>query len=91
MKLTPKQKKELERIAAIPADKIDTSDIPERTDFSGGFRGKFTRSETRLISIRLSEEDLEMANRLAVRKGLPYQTYLKSLLHQALTSESQRS
>jgi len=88
MKISRKQKEELDRIAAMPDDKIDTSDIPERTDFTGGIRGRFARGETRLISIRISTDDLETANRLAASKGLPYQTYLKSLLHQALADES---
>ena len=39
--LTPKQRAELEALAAIPDDEIDTSDIPEVTDWSGGVRGLF--------------------------------------------------
>jgi predicted DNA binding CopG/RHH family protein len=31
--------------------------------------------------------DLEAAQRFADRKGLPYQTYMKMLLHQALEKE----
>jgi predicted DNA binding CopG/RHH family protein len=46
------------------------------------------RSETRQISIRLSTTDLTIANRLAAAKGLPYQTYIKSLLHEALAREA---
>ena len=42
------------------------------------------RSEARVVSIRLSEADIELARAQAARKGLPYQTYLKSLLQQAL-------
>jgi predicted DNA binding CopG/RHH family protein len=30
------------------------------------------------------EIDIELARQQAARKGLPYQTYIKSLLHQAL-------
>ncbi len=40
-----------------------------------------------VISIRLPESDLELARMQAVRKGLPYQTYIKSLLHQALEQQ----
>ncbi len=39
---------------------------------------------TKVISLRLLEEDLTLAREQAARKGLPYQTYLKSLLHEAL-------
>ncbi len=39
---------------------------------------------TKVISLRLPETDLALAREQAARKGLPYQTYLKSLLHEAL-------
>jgi predicted DNA binding CopG/RHH family protein len=77
-------------LAARPDEQIDTSDIPEVTDWTGAVRGLFARPETRLISIRLSAADLVTANRLAAAKGLPYQTYIKSLLHQALETEDER-
>ncbi len=73
-----------------PDDQIDTSDIPEITDFTGAVRGVFARPETRQISIRLSTADLTTANKLASMKGLPYQTYIKSLLHEALREEASR-
>ncbi|MEO5924785.1 MAG: CopG family antitoxin [Bryobacteraceae bacterium] len=41
-------------------------------------------SKARVVSIRLPENDIEMARKQAAEKGLPYQTYIKSLLHQAL-------
>ena len=45
---------------------------------------------SRVISIRLPESDLARARRQAAAKGLPYQTYIKSLLHQALQREERR-
>ena len=39
---------------------------------------------TRMVSLRIPEADLDLAREQAARKGLPYQTYLKSLLHEAL-------
>lgn len=42
---------------------------------------------SRVISIRLPEEDLALARNQASQKGLPYQSYIKSLLHQALRHE----
>jgi predicted DNA binding CopG/RHH family protein len=41
-------------------------------------------SKSRVISIRLPEVDLELARKQASKKGLPYQTYIKSVLHRAL-------
>ncbi len=79
------------RVIAVRTDlQIDTSDIPEITDWTGAVRGLFARPATRQISIRLGAVDLLTANRLAAAKGLPYQTYIKSLLHEALQKESKR-
>jgi predicted DNA binding CopG/RHH family protein len=47
-------------------------------------------SASRVISIRLPEDDLVWYRRLAAQNGLPYQTYMKSLLHQALAREEKR-
>ena len=47
-------------------------------------------SASRVISIRLPEDDLVRLRRLAARNGLPFQTYMKSLLHQALEREEKR-
>ena len=41
----------------------------------------------KVVSIRLPEADLALARTQAAKKGLPYQTYIKSLLHQALEQE----
>jgi hypothetical protein len=40
--------------------------------------------KAKAINIRLSEADLQLARKQAEKKGLPYQTYIKSLLHEAL-------
>jgi predicted DNA binding CopG/RHH family protein len=47
-------------------------------------------SASRVISIRLPEDDLARLRRLAAQNGLPYQTYMKSLLHRALEREEKR-
>lgn len=47
-------------------------------------------SASRVISIRLPEADLARARRQAAEKGLPYQTYMKSLLHEALKRGEKR-
>jgi hypothetical protein len=45
------------------------------------------QKETQPITIRLSVADIERAKTQAERKGLGYQTYLKSLIHQALMAK----
>jgi predicted DNA binding CopG/RHH family protein len=41
-------------------------------------------SRSRVVSIRLPEDDIQLARQQASQKGLPYQTYIKSVLYQAL-------
>ena len=43
--------------------------------------------KSKSVTIRIPVRDLAAAQRLADRKGLPYQTYMKMLLHQALEKE----
>ena len=46
-------------------------------------------SKARVVSIRLPEDDIDLARQQAAQRGLPYQTYIKSLLHQALRQARQ--
>ena len=47
-------------------------------------KARLASSKARMVSIRLLEADIQLARRQAAQKGLPYQTYMKSLLHQSL-------
>ena len=49
------------------------------------------RLATRSITIRLNEADLALAQKQAEAKGLPYQTYIKSLLHETLREREGRA
>ena len=42
------------------------------------------------VSLRIPEADLALARKQAEQKGLPYQTYIKSLLHETLTERERR-
>jgi predicted DNA binding CopG/RHH family protein len=81
------------RMAAIRDEDIDTSDIPEVTDMSRFVRvldhpeHPLYRAVTQSVTIRLNVPDIEAARRLSKKKGLPYQTYIKRLLHEALVRE----
>jgi len=46
-----------------------------------------TPMATKPVTIRLAVTDVEAAQELADKRGLPYQTYIKMLLHQALKQE----
>lgn len=52
-----------------------------------GQRSKPKRPPTKTVTMRLSVEDVARARRLASRKGLGYQTLVKTLLHEALLRE----
>jgi len=47
-------------------------------------KARLAASKSRVVSIRLPEDDIALARQQATHKGLPYQTYIKSVLHQAL-------
>lgn len=93
-KITQAERTRLQRLAALPDDQIDTTDIPEVANLPGWVRvhqhpeHPLHRVLSRLLSIRIPEPDIALAQRLAEAKGLPYQTYIKSLLHEALAREA---
>ena len=43
-----------------------------------------------VVALRIPQEDLALARKQAGEKGLPYQTYIKSLLHETLTAREKR-
>jgi predicted DNA binding CopG/RHH family protein len=92
-RITKAERERLKRLAALPDNQIDTSDIPELEDRAGWVRvhehpeHPLHRVLSRLLCIRLPEPDIALAQRLAESRGLPYQTYIKSLLHEALERE----
>jgi predicted DNA binding CopG/RHH family protein len=48
------------------------------------------RTAAAAVSLRIPEADLALARKQAEKKGLPYQTYIKSLLHETLTEREKR-
>ena len=43
-----------------------------------------------VVALRIPLADLALARKQAERKGLPYQTYIKSLLHETLSAREKR-
>src|SRR2546426_12514539 len=86
-KFTRAERDDLRRLAAMPDDQIDLSDIPELGNKTDWVRNQLYRPVTRPITIRLNAPDIEMARQFAKGKGIPYQTYIKKLLHEALGRE----
>jgi predicted DNA binding CopG/RHH family protein len=87
MKKKQAPEKQGEQLEAIRDRDIDTSDIPDLGNTTGWVRGLMYRPVMRPISIRLAAPDIAMAQQLAREKGVPYQTYIKMLLHEALERE----
>lgn len=46
-----------------------------------------TARKSRAISLRLSEQDLEMTKLRASREGVPYQTLISSIIHKYVTDQ----
>lgn len=58
-------REEIDAVAAIPDDDIDTGDIPEITNWSGAERGKFSTvpsSQTRLTAATIEDHILNHAS-----------------------------
>jgi predicted DNA binding CopG/RHH family protein len=49
------------------------------------------RGATKPVTIRMPVADVEVAREIAERQGVPYQTYIKGLLHKALQRERKAS
>jgi predicted DNA binding CopG/RHH family protein len=50
----------------------------------------FKKTPAPVVALRIPEADLALARKQAEQKGLPYQTYIKSLLHETLTAQEKR-
>ena len=85
---TEEQRRDLERLAALPDDKIDTSDIPEFTEaqWAEAVRGRFYRPMKKQITARLDADVLAWLK----AGGQGYQTRMNAILRRAMLSETKR-
>ena len=79
-KLTEKQREELRKLAAMPDRNIDTSDIPEVTDFTGFEVGKFYRPVKETVTVRLDADVLHWLK----QGGKGYQSRLNAILRREM-------
>ena len=77
--LTPEQQAEINALAALPDDQIDTQDIPEVSDWSGAKRGLFYRPIKQQITLRL-DADVIAWFKSRVPQGQGYQTDINRVL-----------
>jgi uncharacterized protein (DUF4415 family) len=86
--LTPEQKAELEALAALPDDRIDTAAIPEQRDWSGARRGVFFRPVKRQITLRLDADLIDWFRRHPF-PGEGYQTSVNRALREYVERREQ--
>jgi len=82
-KLTEEQRDELRKLAAMPDRDIDTSDIPEITDFSGFEVGKFYRPIKETVTVRLDSDVLHWLK----QGGKGYQSRLNAILRKEMKAQ----
>jgi uncharacterized protein (DUF4415 family) len=84
-KITPKQKKELAKLATKPDGDIDLSDIPELTEkfWQNAVRNPFYRPIKKQITLRLDADVIAWLR----RQGKGYQTKANSLLREIMVKE----
>lgn len=87
--LTPRQKRELAALAALPDDQIDTSDIPELPPgaWKDAVRGRFYRPVKQAVSMRLDADVISWLKKF----GKGYQTRANSILRQRMLSDLRRA
>ena len=83
--LTARQKREIEALAAMPEDKVDTSDIPELPPgaWKTAIRGKWYRPVKQPVSIRLDADVLAWLK----AQGSGYQTKVNIILRERMLKE----
>lgn len=62
----------------------------EGMEIPGGMHPTQSRPKKKMVSFRLDEELVERLNRLAIKKGLGYQTLMRMLLFEAVETEEQK-
>jgi uncharacterized protein (DUF4415 family) len=78
-RLTAKQRAELEALADLPDEQIDTSDIPEVQDWSGAKRGLFYRPVKKQLTLRIDADVIAWFKDHA-KNGDGYQTQINLAL-----------
>jgi uncharacterized protein (DUF4415 family) len=83
--LSDRQKREIQALAAMPEEEIDTSDIPELPPgaWKKAVRGKWYRPVKQAVSIRLDADVLAWLR----AKGDGYQTKVNGLLRKQMLEE----
>ena len=79
--LSDEQRAEIDALARLPDERIDTSDIPEILDWSGAKRGLLYRPIKRQITLRL-DADVVAWFKANAPNGRGYQTEINRVLRE---------
>ena len=79
--LAPEQQAELDVLAALPEEGIDTREMPEVSDWTGARRGVLYRPIKRQITLRIDADVIEWFKSQTL-KGEGYQTSINRALRE---------
>ena len=85
--LTADQQAELDVLAALPEEEIDTREMPEVGDWSGAERGALYQPMKRQIPVRVDADVVEWFKSRTC-KGEDYQTTINRVLREYVESQS---
>lgn len=87
--LTDAQKAEIQALAAMPEDQIDTSDIPPLDDsfWKGAVRSPFYKPTKTATTVRVDSDVLAWLK----SQGKGYQTRMNTILRRAMLAEIERT
>lgn len=78
MKVSEQQAEELRRLAEQPEEAVDTSDIPEISDWADAQRGRFYRPVKQQITLRIDADVIAWFK----ARGDGYQTRINAALRE---------
>ena len=88
--LPPAQQAEIDALAVLPDDQINTAALPERSDWSDAKRGVFFRPIKKQLTLRLDSDLIDWFKSHA-SAGEGYQTRINSALREYISSAVQHS
>jgi uncharacterized protein (DUF4415 family) len=86
-KTTKKAAEELAALAAMPDEEIDTSDMPEITDWGKAVVGRFYRPVKETVTIRLDADVLDWLK----QGGRGYQTRVNKILRAIMEQQRKKA
>jgi uncharacterized protein (DUF4415 family) len=84
--LSEESRREIEALAAMAEEDIDTSDIPEVLDWSGAKRGLFYRPVKQQLTLRLDADVIDWFR----KNGVGYQSRINKALRDYVSREARK-